>query len=526
MAAGLLGKFATVGGATLASRLLGFVRDALIGRALGTSDAAEAYVAAFALPNLFRRIFAEGAFNTAFVPLFAKKLEGEDVNAARLFAQHVISILVPVLFLLSALLILAMPLVMAGLNPFWVAGAPPYPEKYALSIIYGRVMFPYLFCMSLVAMLSGILNALRHYFIAAFVPVLLNVVLVVTVAGGLYLELDQNSVGLALAWGVFVAGFAQLLLLVAATRAQGFALFPSRPRMNGDVKRLLVLMGPAVLTGGVLQINLVVGQVIASAQDGARALLYYADRLNQLPLGLIGIAVGVVLLPELSRALKAKDVEQAAALQNRSLEFALGLTLPAAIGFLVLPVALVSLVFEGGAFDRATSVAAGYALAAYASGLPAYVLIKVFQPAYFAREDMVSPFRFSLAMVVANIAGSIALFPSFGHVGIALATSLSAWLNVVLLAAGLYKRREFAPTPTTWRRLALILVSSLVMGLAVYGAKVVFAAQVFSESYIDRLLSTGVIAVSGAVLYLGLIAATGAVDRAIWARLGAKVLRR
>jgi putative peptidoglycan lipid II flippase len=526
MAAGLLGKFATVGGATLASRILGFVRDALIGRALGTSDAAEAYVAAFALPNLFRRIFAEGAFNTAFVPLFAKRLEGKGENAAQVFAQHVVSLLVPVLFVLSALLIFAMPLVMAGLNPFWVAGELPYPEKYTLSIVYGRIMFPYLFCMSLVAMLSGVLNALRQYFVAAIVPVLLNVILVAAVAAGIYFNLDKNDVGLALAWGVFIAGFAQLLLLVAATRSQGFRLLPGRPRLNADTRRLMVLMGPAVLTGGVLQINLVVGQIIASAQDGARALLYYADRLNQLPLGLIGIAVGVVLLPELSRALKAKDMEQAASLQNRSLEFALGLTLPAAVGFLVLPVALVSLVFEGGAFTRETSEQTAYALAAYTSGLPAYVLIKVFQPAYFAREDMVSPFRFSLAMVAANIIGSIVLFPSFGHVGIALATSISAWLNVLLLAGRLYKRRQFTPSEQTWRRLALILLASLAMGFAVWGAKELFAEQIFSADYIDRLLSTGLIVVGGSLLYLAIIAATGAIDPALWSRARAKVLRR
>ncbi|MEL6752320.1 MAG: oligosaccharide flippase family protein, partial [Pseudomonadota bacterium] len=258
------------------------------------------------------------------------------------------------------------------------------------------------------------------------------------------------------------------------------------------------------------------------AQDGARALLYYADRLNQLPLGLIGIAVGVVLLPELSRALKAKDMDEAATLQNRSLEFALGLTLPAAVGFLVMPVALVSLVFEGGAFTRETSQATGYALAAYAAGLPAYVLIKVFQPAYFAREDMVSPFRFSIAMVVANIAGSIALFPWLGHVGIALATSISAWLNVALLATRLHSRGEFRPAPQTWRRLALIVGASLAMGAAVYVAKITFSETVFSADYLDRLLSTGVIVGAGAALYFALIVVTGAVERSIIKR----VLRR
>ncbi|MDD9910138.1 MAG: murein biosynthesis integral membrane protein MurJ [Ahrensia sp.] len=513
---GLFAKFATVGGATMASRLLGFVRDALIGRALGTGPFAEAFVVAFALPNLFRRIFAEGAFNTAFVPLFAKKLEGEDISLSRVFAEQVVSVLVPVLIVLSALAIVAMPVIIFLTNPFWLFVDGTFveaPPKFDYAVVYGRIMFPYLFCMSLVAMLSGVLNSLRRYFIAAFVPVLLNIILVATVATALFLGIDQYSTGLWLSWGVFVAGFVQLLLLVWATRREGYAIWPKRPVFNEDIRKLLRLMGPAVLTGGVIQINLVVGQIIASAQDGARALLYYADRLNQLPLGLIGIAVGIVLLPELSRALKAERVEEAANLQDRSLEFAFGLTLPAAVAFITMPVALVSIVFEGGAFTRGSSITVAHALAAFASGLPAYVLIKVFQPAFFAREDMRTPFRFSVVMVVVNVVGSIILFPLLGHIGIALATSLSAWVNLGLLVFTLNRRGEFQPSRETKRRLVIITVSSAAMGAAILVLQNWLSASVFSFDIFERLVAVGAIVAVAAGLYAILVLATGAVDR-------------
>ncbi|MGI9357470.1 MAG: murein biosynthesis integral membrane protein MurJ [Rhizobiaceae bacterium] len=514
---GLVGKFATVGGATLASRLLGFARDALIGRALGTGPFAEAFVVAFALPNLFRRIFAEGAFNTAFVPLFAKKLEGEERSVSLIFAEQVISVLVPVLMVLSLFAIVAMPAVIFITNPFWLWQGGEFveaPLKFDIAVIYGRIMFSYLFCMSLVAMLSGVLNSLRRYFIAAIGPVLLNVILVSLVAAAIHLQIDQYGTGLWLSWGVFAAGFAQLAFLVWGTRREGYSIMPKKPVMNDDIRRLLKLMGPAVLTGGVLQINLVIGQIIASAQDGARALLYYADRLNQLPLGLIGIAIGIVLLPELSRALKAGDMDEASHLQNRSLEFALGLTLPAAVGFTVMPVALVSIVFEGGAFTRDSTYLVAYALAGFATGLPAYVLIKVFQPAFFAREDMRTPFRFSAVMVVVNIIGSIALFPFFGHVGIALATSISAWVNLALLVATLYSNGDFRPSAVTLKRVALIVLCSSVMGVIVLALKTWFADTVFSSHFVERLVATGAIIAAGAALYFALIFATGAIDRA------------
>ena len=410
----LINKFATVGGATLASRIMGFARDMLIAATLGAGPVADVFVAAFGFPNLFRRTFAEGAFNLAFIPLFAKKIEADGHKSARQFAEEILAMLVAILLLFTALAMLTMP----WLVPTIIAPRFDDPDKIDLTIIMTRIMFPYLFCLSLVAMLSGIMNSMRLYFLAAIVPVLLNVILVSVLLLAIWLDADERSTGIYLAWGVFVSGFAQLILLLFGTRKAGFPMRLKRPRMTPQVKRLLILMGPAVLTGGVLQINIQIGRVIASAQDGAMALLNYADRINQLPLGIIGIAIGVVLLPELSRALKSNDQKEVSKLQNRSLEFALMLTLPAAVGFVIIPSELVSLLYERGAFTAETTALTAAALAAYASGLPAYVLIKVFQPAYFAREDMRTPFYFSIVMVVANVGISLWLISnhrSCGH---------------------------------------------------------------------------------------------------------------
>lgn len=507
----LVRKFATVGGATSISRVAGFVREALIGAALGAGPVADAFYAAFRFPNLFRRLFAEGAFNAAFIPLFAKELEGGGQEAARRFAEQVLSVLFAWLLLISALAMLFMPFLVS-----WVI-APGFIEdadKFDMTVAMTRIMFPYLFCMSLVAMLSGILNSMRRYFLAAFVPMLLNIILIGVLAAALWLEIGARATGIWLAWGVFASGAAQLFFLLWGVGREGFSMRLRLPRLTPDVKRLLILMGPALLTGGVVQINLLVGQIIASAQDGAIALLNYADRINQLPLGVIGIAVGVVLLPELARSLKAGDHEDAQHLQNRSLEFALGLTLPAAVGFMLFAGPLVNILYERGAFTADTTAMTAAALAAFATGLPAYVLIKVFSPAYFARLDMKSPMWFSIAAVVVNIVASLALFPFYGHVGIAVATSISAWLNFVLLAGVLWRRGDFRPSPTTLRRVAMIVLASVAMGAVVLGLDAALASRLASPSFPVRFATVmGVIGVA-AIVYFGIVVATGAVDRA------------
>ena len=505
----LIAKFASVGSATMASRVLGFAREALIGAALGAGPAADAFYAAFRFPNLFRRILAEGAFNAAFVPLFARELEGGGITAARRLAEAVLAVLVPVLLVLSAVAIIFMPALVE-----WVI-APGFvenPDKFDLTVFMTRIMFPYLLCMSLAAMLSGILNSMRRYFLAAFVPVLLNVALIAVLLFALTDGLSQSEIGRWLAWGVFASGILQLFFLVWGVGREGFSVSMAWPRLTPEVKRLLVLMGPVVLTGGATQINLMIGQIIASAQDGAIALLNYADRINQLPLGVIGVAVGVVLLPELSRALKAGDQAEAARLQNRSTEFALGLTVPAAIGLIVMAAPIINILYERGAFTAETTALASTALAAFASGLPAYVMIKVFQASYFAREDTKTPMWFAFVQVAANIVLSLVLFPVHGHVAIAAATSISAWLNALLLAAVLLHTGYFVLSAATARNLLLIVLASAVMGSAIFFLLEPVKPWIQSGSFLVRLAAVAALIGLGGLVYFLIVFLTGAFE--------------
>lgn len=506
----LIKKFGAVGSATLASRVLGFVREAMIGAALGAGPVADAFYAAFAFPNLFRRLFAEGAFNSAFVPMFAKKIEVGGLEAARQFAEEVLSVLILALGVLTIVAIIFMPsLVGTVVAPLF----KDTPDKFNLTVDLTRIMFPYLMAMSLMAMLSGIMNSFRKYFLAALAPVILNISMVAVLWAAMDRGLTQNEIGVWLAWSVTISGVLQLGVLVYAVLNEKFLPRLRLPKLTPEVKKLLILMGPAMLTGGVIQINIMIGRIIASGQDGAIALLNYADRINQLPLGVIGVAIGVVLLPELARALASGNGEEAAHLQNRSLEFAFGITLPAAIAMMVMPVPLVNILYERGAFTPETTAAAAQALAAFAGGLPAFVLIKVFQPAFFAREDMKRPLYFSMAAVVVNVAISLALFPSLGHVGIALATTISAWLQTVLLAVVLWRGSLFRPSPVTLIRLAKSLVCGLAMGVFIFALLQTLPQYFASPSTLTRVLMTlGTVAVAG-ILYLGLALLTGALDK-------------
>lgn len=511
----LFGKFLGVGGATSASRVLGFVREALIAAALGAGPVADAFYAALRFPNLFRRLFAEGAFNSAFVPIFAKEVETNGKESASRFAGEVFSVLTLVLVALSALALVFMPILAATVI------APAFrdtPDKFDLTVLLTRIMFPYLGAMSLVAMLSGVLNSFRKYFLAALAPVLLNVVLIGVLLFALRTDWPDRTIGVALAVGVLVAGFLQLGLLVYGLMRLDFGFVPQRPRLTPQIRRLLALAAPAALTGGIVQVNLVIGQIIASRQDGAIALLNYADRLYQLPLGVIGIAIGVVLLPELSRALGARENQTALTLQNRSLEFGLGLTVPAAVALALTPAPFIAVIYERGAFTAETTEAAAAALAAFAVGLPSFVLIKVLQPAYFAREDMKTPMWFSLVSLVVNAGGSLLMFPWLGHVGIAAATSLAGWVNAALLGWTLWRRDHFRPSAATLRRIGLVLVSAAVMGAVLFAAWSYMQATFLASGILIRAgIAALLIAVSMAV-YFGLAIATGGIDRSMLAR--------
>ncbi len=507
----LVRSLATVGGYTGISRVLGFLRDILIAAAVGTGPVADAFFVAFRLPNLFRRLFAEGAFNAAFVPLFARRLEEGGAAAARAFAEHSLAVLLTVVFALTALAMAFMPWVLVVLAPGFAAD----PEKLALTVELSRITFPYLLFMSLVALLGGVLNSLYKFAAAAAAPILLNVVFI----GALLFVLPATGMaGHVLAWSVALAGIGQFLLLAMAARRAGMALRLPRPRLTPGVKRLLKLMVPGIASAGAMQINLMVGTVIASLQAGAVSYLYYADRVYQLPLGLIGVAFGVVLLPDLARRLRAGAEGEAMASLNRGLEFALLLTLPASIALMVVPWPIVIVLFERGAFGRAASDATAWALAAYACGLPAFVLIKLLNPAFFAREDTMTPLKMAMAGVAANVALSLLLFwllrsRGLGHVGLALATAISAWLNVLLLAWALRSRGFLHLDARLKHRLARIGAASLAMGAALWVLQGALLPW-FDQGIPVRVAGLAILIGAGAMVYAGLAFALGAIDRA------------
>lgn len=486
----LLSGFLTVGFWTLLSRIAGFARDIMIAAFLGAGPVAEAFLIAFSLPNMFRRFFAEGAFNMAFVPMFSKKIEaGEDAES---FARDAFGGLASILIVLTLIAMVAMPwLVLAMASGF------RGDERFDLAVSYGRIAFPYILFISLAALLSGALNAMGRFWIAAAAPVLLNILFVSAMLLAWWLGWDF---GLTLAWTVPVAGVAQLALLWSAAGRAGLNLRPRMPRMTPELKRLAVIAAPAALAGGVVQVNLLVGRQVASFFDGAVAWLNYADRLYQLPLGVVGIAIGVVLLPDLSRRLRAGDEGGGQDAVNRAAEFALLLTLPAAVALIVIPAPLISVLFGRGAFGAADVAATAAALAIYGAGLPAFVLQKVLQPLFFAREDTKRPFYYALVAMIVNAGVAIGLMSVLGYLAAALATTLAAWAMVILLWIG--SRNMGAASRIDARlssRLPRIALASGLMGLALW-----FGADALSETLITpglRIPALLVLVVAGMVVY-------------------------
>ena len=496
----LMRGFLTVGGWTLMSRVLGFVRDALIAAYLGAGPAAEAFVVAFSLPNMFRRFFAEGTLNVAFVPLFSKKVEaGED---ARGFAEDTLSALAGILVLFTILSMVFMPIMVSAMAAGFIGDS-----RFDLAVHYGRITFPYVLFISLGALFSGILNATGRFAAAAAAPVMLNVILSVAMVGAHLIGFD---VAMALVWAVPVAGAAQLSIVWIAAHKAGFSLMPRLPRITPELKKLLILAGPAALAGGVVQINLLVGRQVASfSEDGALQYLNLADRLYQLPLGVVAIAIGVVLLPDLSRRLAAGDSAGARGAYNRAFEFALLLTVPAAVALIVMPEALIGVLFQRGAFTPEDARATAIAVAIYGLGLPAFVIQKVLQPLYFAREDTKTPFRFALYSMVVNAVAAIGLSFWFGYLAAAIATSLAAWGMVALLWMGKKSMGEDVTSDDQLRKRApRILMSALAMGGILFALQMALA-PVFD---ISRLMATVLLIAVGIISYFGIGQGIGALN--------------
>ncbi len=461
---------ATVGGFTLISRLTGFVRDVLLARMLGAGTEADAFFVAFRFPNLFRHLFAEGAFSAAFVPLFARKLEGEGKAEAKRFADTVFAGL--------SLVLLAMVLVMEIIMPWAITvfapGFTAVPGKIALTGELARIAFPYLFFIALVSLLSGIQNSLGRFAAAAAAPILLNACLIVAAVGYGRLWSGEGP-GYILAWAVSISGVVQFLWLLYHNKKSGMGPGIAVPRLDADVKRLGGRIVPGVVGMGVYQINLLVDTVIASlVSEGAVSWLYYADRVNQLPLGVVGIAIGTALLPMLSRQIKGGREDLAQHTQNRGMEFALFLTLPAAAGLAALAYPIVTTLFERGAFTPEDTTATAAALMAFACGLPAHVLVKVLVPGFFAREDTTTPVRIAAVCLVSNVVLNLLLMKPLGHVGIATATAVSAWINAGSLAYILHKRGHFRLDARLLDRAPRIVGAALVMAALLVGAQIGF----------------------------------------------------
>ncbi len=474
----LLSSIFTVGIWTLLSRVLGFVRDVMIAATLGAGPVAEAFLIAFSLPNMFRRFFAEGAFNMAFVPMFSKRLETGE--GAEDFARDALSGLVTILIVFTVLAQIFMPALV-----YAIASGFAEDVRFGLTVDFGRITFVYILFISLAALLSGVLNAMGRFAAAAAAPVLLNVILVsvllVAEAGWLSATVVIDAAepveglhtGTMLAWGAAIAGIAQLALVWVAADRAGMKLRPRRPRMTPELKRLAIIAAPAALAGGVVQINLLVGRQVASFFDGAIAWLNYADRLYQLPLGVVGIAIGVVLLPDLSRRLGAGDTAGGRDAFNRACEISLALTIPAAVALVLIPIPLVDVLFRRGAFDADDTAATALAVAVYGLGLPAFVMQKTLQPLFFAREDTKRPFYYAVAAMVVNAALAIGLAGTLGYIAAAIGTTIAGWAMVVLLWRGARSMGEAATLDERFRRrFWRILAASAVMGLVLWAASV------------------------------------------------------
>ena len=489
----MLGGFLTVGGWTLLSRLLGFVRDVMIAAFLGTGPAAQAFIVAFSLPNMFRRFFAEGAFNMAFVPMFSKKLEADDDPLG--FARDAFSGLATVLITFTVIAMFAMPWLVWAMASGFVGDV-----RFDLSVTYGRIAFPYILFISLAALLSGVLNATHRFTAAAAAPVLLNLIFIAALVLSSMMGLD---IGLTLAWVVPFAGIAQLALVWVAAKRAGFALTPKRPVLSPDLKRLAIIAAPAALAGGVVQVNLLIGRQVASQFDSAVAWLYNADRLYQLPLGVVGIAIGIVLLPELSRRLQAGDETGGQEAFSRAGEISLALTIPAAVALVVIPLPLVEVLFERGRFGPDDTAATAAAVQIYGLGLPAFVLQKVYQPLFFARADTKTPFYYALVAMVINAGLAIGLAPIIGYLAAAIGATLASWGMVALLWVGSRKMGISARLDRRFRnRIWRITLAAILMGVALLAAQLALNPMFGAGTW--RYLALIILILVGVITYFGI----------------------
>jgi putative peptidoglycan lipid II flippase len=504
----LVRSFSSVGILTLISRILGFVRVMLMARFLGASFATDAFLIALRLPNMFRALFAEGAFASAFVPLFNQKVgeDGGKLEKGLRFADEALAMLLPFLVLFTGLMMIfagpAVLLLSGGFND-------ATPEQFSFAVELARTTFPYLLFISLVSLLGGILNSLHRFWVNAAAPILLNLCLISAML--FFNGPTDYDTARAMAWGVTLSGVLQLLWMYFACRQAGVKLTLRRPRLNDDVKRLMKLIWPAATGAGAMQINLLISTMLAASLLPVGSVTYIdnADRLNQLPLGLVGIGLGTVLLPNIARMISNGDEKGALLFQKRGLQLALFLSLPAAAALIVTAEPIIRALLEYGAFNHQDTIATAGALAAFSIGLPAYILIKVLTPAFHARQDMTTPLRFALVAIAVNLIGNLILIWPLAHIGPPLATAIAAWVNVLLLYRSLIGRGHFEMDRALASHVArLALAAALMAALLFFAYPLV--APLFAGTFEIRVAGLALLVGGGMIVYAAAVFATRA----------------
>jgi len=490
----------------MVSRVLGFARDMIGSRVLGASHANDAFNLAFLLPNIFRRLFAEGAFSSGFVPLFSRRLAAGGHEDAQAFSNEILAVFMPALLLVTVVFEVFMPGVLLLVVPEY----GNVPGKLELAVELTRWTFPYLLFISLVALLSGVLNSLTRFAVAAFAPALLNVALIIAL---LVAPPDTIETVRYMAIAVLLGGIAQFLLCWIAVRQAGVRLHFGRPRLTPAVRELVVLILPATAAAGVYQISqLFYAYFSASLGEGALTKLSYADRLNQLPLSIIGTALGVAILPAISQAIAKGEDSEAADVQARAFDLSMLLTLPATLALMVAAGPIIGALYQGGQYTVEAARVTGNILAILVTGLPAYVLVKVLTPNFYARKDVKTPVRIAMGVLGAGIVANFILIPYMGIYSLATVTSASAWINFGLLFVILHARGQFRMPAWLVARVSKQLLAAVAMGASLYAVKIA-AGGLFFGGVLERVLGLGALVGVGTVVYFTVAWMIGGMDR-------------
>jgi putative peptidoglycan lipid II flippase len=502
----LLKATGTIGGLTMVSRVLGFVRDMIGARLLGASHANDAFNLAFLLPNIFRRLFAEGAFSSGFVPLFSRRLASGGQEEAEAFSNDILSVFMPALLLVTLIFVIFMPAVLLLVVPEY----EDTPGKMALAVELSRWTFPYLLFISMASLLSGVLNSLSRFAVAAFIPALLNVALIVAL---LVAPDDDLAIVRYLAIAVLAGGLFQFALCWWAVRRAGVRLHFGRPRMTPAVRELVILILPAMLAAGVYQLSQLFYAYFSSRLgEGALTMLSYADRLNQLPLSIIGTALGVAILPAISQAIARENEAEAADVQARAFDLSMLLTLPATLALMVAAFPIIGALYRAGDYSLEAATTTANILAILVTGLPAYVLVKVLTPAFYARKDVKTPVTIAMSILALSIPANFLLIPRIGIYSLATVTSAGAWLNFAALFALLFVRGHFRMPGWLVGRVVRQLLAALAMAAALFVLRSLLADW-FLGSGLERVVGLAVLVGTGGAVYFGVAFLIGGVDR-------------